>query len=91
MNNDDPLVMTITVSCYLRAPSSGDHLFTFLAPASDRHSMVSFATSECGGEEQTVDHVFLPCPIHRPPHGLHGLTILDDETIKWLLNTCPEI
>jgi len=23
--------------------------------------------------------------------GLHGLTVLDDETIEWLLNTCPEI
>ena len=31
------------------------------------------------------------CPIHRPPHGLHGLTVLDDETTEWLLNTCPEI
>jgi len=25
------------------------------------------------------------------PHGLHGLTVLDDETIEWLFNTCPEI
>ena len=23
-----------------------------------------------------------------PPHGLHGLTVLDDETIECLLNTC---
>jgi len=46
---------------------------------------------ECGAEEQTVDHVVLQCPIHRPPHGLHPLTVLDDETIEWLLNTCPEI
>ena len=23
------------------------------------------------------------------PHGLHGLTVLDDETTEWLLNTCP--
>jgi len=46
---------------------------------------------ECGGEEQTVDHIVLQCPIHRPPHGLHFLTLLDDETIEWLLNTCPEI
>jgi len=38
-----------------------------------------------------VDHVVLQCPIQRPPHGLHGLTVLDDETIEWLLNTCPEI
>jgi len=42
-------------------------------------------------QKNTVDHVVLQCPIHRPPHGLHGLTVLDDETIEWLLNTCPEI
>jgi len=53
--------------------------------------MASSATCECGAEEQTVDHVVLQCPIHRPPHGLHGLTVLDNETIEWLLNTCPEI
>ena len=27
----------------------------------------------------------------RPSNGLHGLMVLDDETIKWLFNTCPEI
>ena len=47
------------------------------------------AACECNADEQIVDHVVLHCPIHRPPHGLHGLTVLDDETIKWLLNTCP--
>ena len=41
--------------------------------------MASSAACECGAEEQTVDHVVLQCPIHRPPHGLHGLTVLDDE------------
>jgi len=46
---------------------------------------------ECDAEEQIVDHVVLQCPIHRPPDGLHRLTALDDETIEWLLNTCPEI
>ena len=46
---------------------------------------------ECGAEEQTVDHVVLQCLIHRPPDGLHGLAVLVDETIEWLLNTCPEI
>ena len=52
--------------------------------------MVSSAACECGAEKQTVDHVVvLHCPIHRPPHGLHGLTVLDDETIEWLLNICP--
>jgi len=53
--------------------------------------MASSAACECGAEEQTVNHVVLQCPIHRPPHGLHGLADLDDETIEWLLNTCPEI
>jgi len=46
---------------------------------------------ECGAEEQTVDHIILQCPIHVSPHGLHRLTVLYDETIQWLLNTCPEI
>ena len=36
-----------------------------------------------------------PCrpPLSNPstPHGLHGLTVLDDETTEWLLNTCPDI
>ena len=53
--------------------------------------MASSAACECGAEEQTVGHVVLHCPLHRPRHGLHGLTVLDDETIEWLLNTCPEI
>jgi len=49
--------------------------------------MASSATCECGAEEQIVDHVVLQCLIHRPPHGPHDLTVLDDETIEWLLNT----
>jgi len=53
--------------------------------------MSSSAASECGAKEQTVDHVVLHCPIHRPPHGLHGLTVLDDEITEWLLNTSPKI
>jgi len=44
--------------------------------------MVSSAACECDAEEQTVDLVVLQCPIHRPPHGVHGLSFLDDETIK---------
>jgi len=30
----------------------------------------------------------LQCQIHQPPNGLHGVTVLDDETIEWLINTC---
>jgi len=54
-------------------------------------SMASSAACECGAEEQTVDHIVIQCPIHRPPHGLHGLTVLDDETTEWLLNIFPEV
>ena len=56
-----------------------------------RWSMSSSAACECGANEQTVDHIVIQCPIHWHPHGLHGLTVLDDETIEWLLNICPEI
>jgi len=50
-----------------------------------------FLRLECGAEEQTDDHVVLHCPIHPPAYGLHGLTVLDDKTFDWLLNTCPEM
>jgi len=53
--------------------------------------MASSAVCECGAEEQTVDHVVLQCPTHRPPNGLYGMKVLDHETFAWLLNTCPEI
>ena len=53
--------------------------------------MASYAACECDAEEQTADYVVLQCPIHRPPHGVHGLTVLDDETTEWLINICPEI
>jgi len=52
--------------------------------------MASSAACECGAEEQTVDHVVLQCSIDRPPHRVHGLAVLDEETIAWLLNTCPK-
>jgi len=52
--------------------------------------MAPSAACECGAEQQTIDRV-LHCSIHRPPHGAHGQTVLDDETTERLLNTCPEI
>ena len=39
---------------------------------------------ECGASEQTLDHVLTACPIHRAPHGVRGMTVLDDETRCWL-------
>jgi len=49
------------------------------------------ATCECGAEEQTVDHDPSLSSIQWPSYGTHGLTVLDDETIEWLLSTCPEV
>jgi len=65
--------------------------FQLFRSCSYKWGMASSVVCERGAEEQAVDYVVLQCPIHRPPHGLHGLTVLDDETIEWLLNTCPEI
>ena len=42
--------------------------------------VASSVASECGAKEQTVEHVF-QCPTHQP-HGLHSLTVLDNETIE---------
>jgi len=56
-----------------------------------QRGMAPCAACECGAEERTVDHLVLHYPIHLPPYGMHGPTVLDDETIEWLLNTCPEI
>ena len=53
--------------------------------------MACSAACECGAKEQNVGHIVLQCPTHRRPHGLHGLTVLEDETIELLFNTCPEI
>ena len=53
--------------------------------------MASSAACECDAEQQTVDHVVLQYRIHRPRHGLHSLTVLDNETIEWLVNICSEI
>jgi len=53
-----------------------------------KQGMASSAACEYSAEEQSVDHVVLQCPIHRPPHGLLGLMVLGDEAIERLLNTC---
>ena len=49
-----------------------------------------FLRLECGAEELTADNVVFYCPIPPPVHGLHRPTVLDDKTVDWLLNTCPE-
>ena len=87
---DNPPGMTLTRRAWVRLnllSTSGGRFRSCLY----KWGMTSSAACECGVEEQTVDHVVIQCPIHRPPHGLHGLTVLDDETTEWLLNTCTEI
>jgi len=50
--------------------------------------IASSAACECGAE-QTVDPVILHCPIRRPFHGLHGLTVLDEETTRMAAQHLP--
>jgi len=76
---------------FTHIPFVVNHTINATPPERLQQGMASSAACECGAEEQTIDHVVLQCPIHRPPHRLLGLTVLDDETIEWLLNTCPEI
>ena len=46
---------------------------------------------ECGAEE-TADHITSGrCPIYRPPEGINGLIVLDDETRAWLENNALDI
>ena len=46
---------------------------------------------ECGAE-QTADHITSGrCPIYRPPEGINGLIVLDDETRAWLENNALDI
>jgi len=45
VNYDNSLVVTITVTCYSWAPSSGDHLFSCGAISRPPHIPVKFAQS----------------------------------------------
>ena len=46
--------------------------------------------SVSGEEDQIVDHIVQRCQ-YSPPNGIHGLQVLDDDTIKWLSTSCPNI
>ena len=45
---------------------------------------------KCGVEGQTADHIMRRCH-YSPPNSIHGLQVLDYDTIKWLLASCPNI
>ena len=46
---------------------------------------------DCNASEQTADQVLTECPIYRAPHGVRGLTVLNDETRCMLNNTTASI
>jgi len=65
MNYDNSLVVTITVTCYSWAPSSGDHLFTCGTICRPPHSL--WSTIARGTKEhyptyvtkQLIDHFYV--------------------------------
>ena len=46
---------------------------------------------DCCTDDQTAEHVITDCPIYRAPSGAQGLRDLDEHSIQWLLNKCPDI
>ena len=48
------------------------------------------AVCDCGAERQTPEHLLYQCPIYSLARK-DRLLILDDNTIDWLLNVCPDI
>ena len=65
-------------------------LRTYAASATNRLGGCA-QTCFCPRARETVGTpLVLQCPLHRPSHGLHGPTVLN-EAIELLLNTCPEI
>ena len=53
--------------------------------------MVPSAACDCGAENQTAEHILAHCPLFSPPHRITGLVRLDDDTITWLHESCPDI
>ena len=53
--------------------------------------MVPSAACDCGAENQTAEHILAHCPLFSPPHEITGLVRLDDDTITWLHESCPDI
>ena len=45
---------------------------------------------ESGVEDQTSDYVIQRCQ-YSPLNGIHGLQVLEDDTIKWISTSCPNI
>ena len=52
--------------------------------------LTPIAVCDCGAERQTPEHLLYQIPIYSLARK-DGLLILDDNTIDWLLNVCPDI
>ena len=51
--------------------------------------MAPSAICECDMEDQFANHNIQTCQYS--PDGVHGLQVLDDDTMKWLSTSCPNI
>ena len=60
-------------------------------PSLHNWGMVPCAACDCGVENQTAELIIAHCPLFSPPHGTTGLVHLDDGTITWLHENCPDI
>ena len=55
-----------------------------------RWGLTPTAVRDCGAERQTPEHLLYQCPIYSLARN-DELLVLDDNTIDWLLNVCPDI
>ena len=72
----------------LNKPRTGVGLFR---TTMHKWGMASSPTCVCGAKEQSADHIITSCPTHHPPHGALGILHLDDPTVAWLNEKCPNI
>ena len=55
-----------------------------------RWRLTTTAVCDCDAEQQTPEHLLCQCPIYNLARK-DELLVLDDNTIDWLLNVCPNI
>jgi len=53
--------------------------------------MASSAACECGADEQTVDHVVLQCPVHRPRHYCTGWQVWTMRQLNGCSTPAPRV
>ena len=55
-----------------------------------RWGLITTAVCDCGAEKQTPEHLLYQCLVYNLARK-DELLVLDDNTINWLLNVCPDI